>query len=535
MPDATIKSPGWQAGVRRDKKTDSRDKLNIARDVRESQAPDESAAMENHRVLFRQVAETLKNTLWTKLDFFESTVVNILAESVKPYILHDGTSWLVYNETTGIFENDPHTVYRLAGFVATVWHDELGLGATGSQFNFLKYIDSDKGHRAVMNGLSNIQGIYCKPTEFDTDPYMLNCQGEAYDLRNGSHRPSNPTDRFTQTTNYRPAAGPTPIWDKFLDDFTCGDQQLKRYLLRFFGQGLTGLMLQRQFLYWHGEGSNGKDKMLEAVGAIMGSYYGTANPELFSKQDKYGKDAQYFYSLVGKRLVTCSDVPDGTLNLPAIKQITGNSPITIKKLYADEINGVYLKCKLIMSSNFNLRLTEFSRAVSTRLRLIQCNQVLTDETKDTHIVEKVLTEAPAILDALIKEAVAFCRDDRELPCGAIRKESEKYQESQDVLGSFLKDAFEFRSKISTAELFRLYKDGVYGKLGKGRFFIEVDQRGYKKTHTEKGDFFINPEDDNPEADKNSSDSRNSLYTRDIEKLRPNDEFLSADPEDEPPF
>jgi phage/plasmid-associated DNA primase len=133
------------------------------------------------------------------------------------------------------------------------------------------------------------------------------------------------------------------------------------------------------------------------------------------------------------------------------------------------------------------------------------------------------------LDALIKEAVAFCKDDRELPCEAIKRESEKYQESQDALGSFLKDAFESRSKISTVELFNLYKASGSGKLGKVRFFIEVEQRGYKKKHTEKGDEFSTPEDEDQEADKVTSNSRNFLYTRDNEKLRQNGETLSAAP------
>jgi P4 family phage/plasmid primase-like protien len=501
-----------------------------------TEAAEESAVMGPHAALFRQVTETLNSTAWDELTFFESEAVHVLTECAKPYILHDGSSWQVYNEPIGIFEPEPHTVYQLVGRVAAAWLDGIGgLKARSVDFSFLKSIDSDKGRRAVMNGLSHTPGIYCKPTEFDTDPYMLNCQGVVYNLRDGRSRPATPDDRFTQTTNYKPAEGKTPKWDKFLDDFTCGDSELKRYLLRYFGQGLTGIITQRQFIYMHGGGQNGKSKLLDIIGGMMGGYYGTANPELFSKQyNSGGKDAQYFYPLVGKRLVTCADVPQGTLNISAIKQITGGDGVTIKKLFADEVNNVHLKCKLIMSSQHKLRLTEFTDALSSRLRLVLCQQRVDEEKKDTHIVEKVLSEAPSILAALIREAVEFCRDDRELPCEAITRESREYQKSEDALGMFLVETFEFRSTINRAELFSLYKEWG-GKTGRNRFFTEVELRGYKNIHTENGDVFENPAEVIPETDNYLPFPIKYPYTRDNENLYGNDKKLSAEPvPDTPP-
>jgi hypothetical protein len=258
---------------------------------------------------------------------------------------------------------------------------------------------------------------------------------------------------------------------------------------------------------------------------------------LFSKQyNAGGRDAQYFYPLVGKRLVTCADVPQGTLNISAINQITGGDGVTIKKLYADEVNNVHLKCKLIMSSNHKLHLTEFTDALNSRLRLVPCLQKVDEKKKDTHIVDKVLTEAPAILAQLITEAGAFIADDRELPCEAIIAQSQKYQKDEDALGTFLTEAFESCSTMKRAELYKLYKEWG-GKLQKGRFFIEVESKGYKFKHTENGDIFEAPESESPpEADKNSSVYINSSYTRDIEKFTETDKKLSAEPaaDTEPP-
>jgi P4 family phage/plasmid primase-like protien len=454
---------------------------------------DEEELQGPHSGLIGQFVDTLQNTVWAELKVLESNCVLMVAKAAKHNILHDGSCWRIYNEITGVFDKDEHTLYRMIGILSVVWLENRARDCTNAEFTSFRYYNSDKGRQAIMRGISHEPGIYCNPNEFDLDPYMLNCQGEAYNLKTGDHRPATPTDRFTQSANYKPAVGSTLVWDKFLDDFTCGDRSLKRYLLRFLGQALTGTILQRLFLYLCGGAMGGKSKLLEILRALLGNYHGTVNPEFFSKQGNTGgKDSQYFYSIMGKRLVSCADVPQGALNISAIKQVTGGDPVTVKKLYSDEINDVYMKAKLIVSSNHNLRLTEFGGAVSSRLRVFPCNQSLTDDTKDAHIVEKVLAEAPGILAKLIDEAREFIKDDRELPCEAIIIASRKYQRTEDTLGTFLTENFESRTSIPRPELFSLYKDWG-GNLSKGRFFLDVEARGYRKSHTMKGDVFEKPD------------------------------------------
>jgi phage/plasmid-associated DNA primase len=137
-----------------------------------------------------------------------------------------------------------------------------------------------------------------------------------------------------------------------------------------------------------------------------------------------------------------------------------------------------------MASNHKLRLNEYGESISRRLRLVPCNQILTAETKDTHIVEKVLTEAPAILYALMQEAVKFYADDKEPKCGAIERENAAYIESQDTIGTFLTETFETAERVKRSELFKNYdewcKENNYKPFAKNRFFVEVSMRGYQE-------------------------------------------------------
>jgi putative DNA primase/helicase len=437
-----------------------------------------------------QVDRVLNTWEWRGALETEGTAVDALEAAVGGYILNDG-GYLVYNEETGVWERDPITPNALARAVVNSWIVAVGRGGTP----FIRKLDSFRGQTGILLGLGTRPGIACKSGDFDAAPDWINCAGLAVNLRTGATRGSRPDDRFTKSAMCRPKAGPTPFFDKFLSDFACGDAELVRYILWFLGGALTGLMLQRVFLYLHGGGGNGKSKFLEISRAIWGGYYATANPSLFSLRGDASKNSQYYSGLVGARLAANPDVPDGSLNLDAVKTITGDDPVTVKRLYRDEFQAS-LTCKLIMASNKRLKLREFTEAVKTRIRLVPCNQILTAGTRDPRIVEKVLTEAPAILAKLIDEAVKYCNDDREPACAAITRETNRYLDGQDTLGEFLSNQFEDAGRIPRSDLYAAYRqwcgENGYKVLGAARFYGLCEEKGYTQKRTEKGRFIDRP-------------------------------------------
>src|SRR5215472_1926344 len=93
--------------------------------------------------------------------------------------------------------------------------------------------------------------------EFDRDPMLLNTQDGVVDLRNGSTRPHQSEDYFSQITSCG-VGGDCPVWIEFLKRITCGDEQLQAYLQRVFGYALTGSTKEHALFFLYGSGANGK-------------------------------------------------------------------------------------------------------------------------------------------------------------------------------------------------------------------------------------------------------------------------------------
>jgi hypothetical protein len=80
--------------------------------------------------------------------------------------------------------------------------------------------------------------------DFDADPRILPLQnGKVADLRAGIIREMQREDCQTKRIPIMPAEIPTPRWDRFRREITCGDDDLAAYIQRLLALSLTGLAL----------------------------------------------------------------------------------------------------------------------------------------------------------------------------------------------------------------------------------------------------------------------------------------------------
>src|SRR5262249_34104285 len=82
--------------------------------------------------------------------------------------------------------------------------------------------------------------------ELDKDHWLLGTPGGVIDLRNGRYIAMGLKPYVTMVTHCAPAdianEKSCPLFLRFMDEFTCGDAELKRYLLQYSGYCLTGDM-----------------------------------------------------------------------------------------------------------------------------------------------------------------------------------------------------------------------------------------------------------------------------------------------------
>lgn len=79
--------------------------------------------------------------------------------------------------------------------------------------------------------------------QWDCDAFLLNTPGGVVDLRTGIMRPHDHTDYITKITCVTPRPGPKPVFDRFMRDITCGDNDLIAYHQRSLGAILSGALV----------------------------------------------------------------------------------------------------------------------------------------------------------------------------------------------------------------------------------------------------------------------------------------------------
>ena len=73
----------------------------------------------------------------------------------------------------------------------------------------------------------------------------------------------------TQRIPVMPVDMPTPRWDRFLREITCGDDDLAAYIQRLLTLSITGLAVHL-LIFFYGRGRNGKGVLLRLLEKMIG-------------------------------------------------------------------------------------------------------------------------------------------------------------------------------------------------------------------------------------------------------------------------
>lgn len=175
---------------------------------------------------------------------------------------------------------------------------------------------------------------------FDQNPHMLGLPGcRVVDLRNSAIRDMRREDYISQRINVTPDPNcPTPRFDRFISEITCGDGALANYLLRLCALCLTALPFQALFFLW-GRGRNGKGVLIRTLTAILGDgkFAWPLRPSEITVS-KFGDEAmkRTFSNLKGKRLVTVTESVAGNLNTSMLKLMSGGDALSGARMRQDQ-------------------------------------------------------------------------------------------------------------------------------------------------------------------------------------------------------
>ena len=236
-------------------------------------------------------------------------------------------------------------------------------------------------------------------TEFDSNPYLINCLNGTYSLEDFSFRESRWDDFLTMQTNFRHTVRRDircKRWEKFIDEVTQGDKDKADFLQRALGYSMLGMSNEECMFILHGKTTrNGKSTLLNTIETMLGDYAKVVPVGMICRGDRQ-KDAEAasptLAGLKGKRFVTMSESNEyGKLDEEKIKQFTGGEEISARALYQSAIT-FKPQFTLWLSCNDLPMVTDKSLFASERIKVIEFNRHFSTEEQDTHLKDELTSQ-----------------------------------------------------------------------------------------------------------------------------------------------
>ena len=279
--------------------------------------------------------------------------------------------------------------------------------------------------------------LWHAPDDLDHNQKILNVQNGTINLETGHMEPHDPSMLCSRiaSIDYRPN-DECPLFLKFIDQITCGDQELADWLQTFFGYCMTGNTSEQLFTVFYGSGSNGKSVLVNVISHIMGSYALESPADTVLLKRTPSGNSNDLARIRGARLATVRETNQGKrLDESLVKSLTGGDRITARFLHKEFFEFVPV-AKWILFTNHKPSIQGGDEGIWRRLRLIPFNLHVTPEEADRGLEAKLLNEAPGILNWLIAGAIRW--HNYGLPnCQAIQEETNRYRNAEDVLYDFL--------------------------------------------------------------------------------------------------
>ncbi len=231
-----------------------------------------------------------------------------------------------------------------------------------------------------------------------------------------------------------------PVFDKFMEDITCGDKQLEDVLLEFVGYATCDqdYWLQKALLLI-GEGSNGKSTFLKIVEELSGR----ENIAFLSLYDLQVETSRSM--LEGKLLNISDELPNYNFkNTELLKKLLGGT-MTARRLYHD---GVVIEnsTKFIFAGNEIPSTNDVSEGLFRRLVIIPFNARFKlgpgekdIKAADPKLLKKIKAELPGIFNRVMRHYKALKKRGHLAEAVKSAKELSRYRDEVDRVGSWVKE------------------------------------------------------------------------------------------------
>ncbi len=341
----------------------------------------------------------------------------------------------------------------------------------------------------LLRAMNYVKGMRCKS-------HYLNVQNGVVNLKTKELMPHWPEYgctnicRFAYNPNVKSSR-----FKSFVKEISDYDMDIYDYLKLSSGYGITGSVKEQKLFIYLGTGANGKSRYLETVAYALGDYANVFPISAILKSNmEAGRPTPDLIPLINKRFTYASEIKgENSMNDAAIKQLSGNSKIPIRKM-RQEYRNVDVTFKIIVDTNNAPSFKHFDYAIKRRIVIVPFNRKFAGEQKDENLKTALFADGEFVLKWLIDAAYQYYKEGLHEP-PVIIEATEAYCEATDSVGSFIKHVIEMHDGewVRSSELYEAYKQYCLGcgfEILEMRSFSQTMQnRGFKKKLKNSGAYF----------------------------------------------
>lgn len=374
---------------------------------------------------------------------------------------------------------------------------------------YISKSSSDTILRRALNASKN--SLIINMTDFDANPYLLNCRNGVYDMETQKFRFAKPEDYFTLSVS---CDYPTGInirkcdrWFSFVDEIMEGDKEKAAFLQRALGYSLLGVNREECMFLAYGRTRSGKGTLFNTIAKVLGmgsenGYGGSINSSLVCeskfKDKDYNAPEPMLADTVGIRYLTLSETKKGAkLDVNAIKSLTGRDPRKTRQLHCPAFTFTP-QFTMWLSTNFLPKVNDDTLFNSDRLWVIEFNKHFEEADRDFSLKEifEDKENQPVILKWLL-DGYRMYTEVGLNPPDSIREATARYARLNDRILCFKEDCLEdaLGEKVSRGLMYSTYKawceeeERGYTPMGSTTFYGEME-RFYKQGRASTGRHFV---------------------------------------------
>lgn len=362
---------------------------------------------------------------------------------------------------------------------------------------YYAFVMKRRDMRYIISALQALKPMVLIPIQgLDADEFLLNTPSFTYDLRQGmsGRRNHRPEDYITKCTVVDPGEKGEAVWQKALDEFFTGDQELINYAQEICGLMAIGKVYVEALVIAYGDGRNGKSTYWNSIARVLGSYCGGISADALTANCKRNIKPE-MAELKGKRMVIAAEMEEGVrLSTSVLKQLCSTDEVGGEKKYKTPFTFVPTHT-LVLYTNHLPRVGASDEGTWRRLIVIPFKAQFEGHGEIKNYADYLVeTAGPAILRWIIEGAETVIANEYHLTMPkCVRDAIQEYRGQNDWLHHFLEDCCDVDSSCQEKSgalytAYRLYCQQMneytrsttdfYGALEKAGFDRRKRKAGY---------------------------------------------------------